>query len=62
MRRSSGPLVALSMLVALLAVPGPAPAAAPTAAAPARTGAVLEVRVIGHSVKGRAIRAWRLAR
>jgi hypothetical protein len=74
MRRSSGlavqlPVqlsvllsVVLGMVLALLVVPGAAEARAPAAAAvvPARASAALEVRVIGHSVRGRAIRAWHL--
>jgi murein peptide amidase A len=62
MRRSSGLPVVLSMLAAVLVAPAPGHAAAPTASAmgAARTSAVLEVRVIGHSVKGRPIRAWHL--
>ena len=38
----------------------PAPAAPASAAAPGDRPAVVEVRTIGHSVKGRPIRAWRL--
>jgi murein peptide amidase A len=66
MRRLSGLAVLLSMVLSmvmvLLVAPGPAEAEAPGAATvvPARASAVLEVRVIGHSVKGRAIRAWHL--
>ena len=49
----------LGLVVALLAVPGTAHAHAATAA-PGDRPAVVEVRTIGHSVKGRPIRAWRL--
>jgi hypothetical protein len=66
MRRLSG--VLSLVLLALLTVVTPAvgvPAAGGTRAAaspgaPAARVAVLEVRVIGHSVQGRPIRAWRL--
>ena len=66
MRRLSG--VLSLVLLALLTVATPAvgvPAAGGTRAAaspgaPAARAAVLEVRVIGHSVQGRPIRAWRL--
>jgi protein MpaA len=56
-----GLLAAVGALVAgLSVVPSPtAPAAALEADAPARP-AVVEVRTIGHSVRGRPIRAWRL--
>ncbi|CUR56730.1 Peptidase M14, carboxypeptidase A [metagenome] len=56
-----GLLVAVGVLVAgLSVVPSPtAPAAALEADAPDRP-AVVEVRTIGHSVRGRPIRAWRL--
>lgn len=66
MPRFSGILVLLSMLAAAAFAPGPAEAgAAPAAttaaaAAPARASAALEMRVIGHSVKRRPIRAWHL--
>ena len=62
MRRLSGLVLLLALVAALLVVPGPAEAGGPSAVAvvPARAGAALEVRVIGRSVKGRAIRAWHL--
>jgi len=71
MRRLSGPLslslsLSLSLLLTLLTVTLAPPAGAePSSGAPA-TGvrapatAVLEMRVIGHSVQGRPIRAWHL--
>jgi protein MpaA len=49
--------LALGLLVSLLAAPAPAPAV--TVAVDDRP-AVVEVRTIGHSVRGRPIRAWRL--
>jgi succinylglutamate desuccinylase len=61
MRRLSGAL-ALVLLVGLTVL-APSVAARPSASdAVARTSraAVLELRVIGHSVKGRPIRAWHL--
>ena len=60
MRRLSGVLLGLLLAVTLLAPP--VAARPPAADAGARTSrpAVLEVRVIGQSVKGRPIRAWRL--
>jgi hypothetical protein len=64
MRRSSGLAVLLSVVLAvpaLLVASGPAQAGTSAGAVvPARASAALEVRVIGHSVKGRAIRAWHL--
>lgn len=49
--------VVLGLVVALLALPGTTHA---QTAAPGDRPAVVEVRTIGHSVKGRPIRAWRL--
>ncbi len=58
MARSSGGLPTVVGLVAtLLVVPGPVRA---TTAEPGDRPAVVEVRTLGHSVKGRPIRAWRL--
>jgi murein peptide amidase A len=57
MRRTSGFSVVLSLLLVVagtvLVLPG-------GAAAGAVQGAVIESRIIGHTVKGRPIRAWRL--
>lgn len=53
-------LALVGLLAAGLAVPvTTAPASAAEADAPGRP-AVVEVRTIGHSVRGRPIRAWRL--
>jgi protein MpaA len=53
-------LAALGLLVAGLVVPASTtPATAVEGRSPARP-AVVEVRTIGHSVRGRPIRAWRL--
>jgi murein peptide amidase A len=58
MARSLGASSTVVGLVAtLLVLPGPARA---TTAEPGDRPAVVEVRTIGHSVKGRPIRAWRL--
>ena len=61
----TGPAYAAVLAVAALSAagltqPAPAPAAAVDAATPGDRPAVVEVRTIGHSVKGRPIRAWRL--
>ena len=56
MRKLSGALVVLGLWVAALVVPAQADAASGSDARPA----VLEMRVIGHSVKGRRIKAWHL--
>lgn len=61
MRRLLGAVLAAAALTGL-ATEGPL-APAPVAALPAGPGhrpAVVEARTIGHSVKGRPIRAWRL--
>jgi murein peptide amidase A len=59
MRRAPGGVpAALLLLVALLA--GLVPSATAVEAGPAARPAVVEVRTIGHSVRGRPIRAWRL--
>lgn len=58
MRRFSGVVLLLSLLATTLVAPGPAQAHDLTAASRRQASAVLELRVIGHSVKGRAIRAW----
>ena len=62
-RLSDVVLLLLSMVATVFVVPGSA-AAGTASAAPvvesARASAALEVRVIGHSVKGRPIRAWHL--
>lgn len=50
-------LATAALAAAGFAQPAPAPAAAD---APGDRPAVVEVRTIGHSVKGRPIRAWRL--
>ena len=68
MRRLSGALSLLSLLsllpmLAVLALASPAGAEASSSPAAGVRGAsttVLEVRVIGHSVQGRAILAWHL--
>jgi predicted deacylase len=55
--------VLVSMLAAAAFASGPAQAGATpaaTPASPARASAALEMRVIGHSVKRRPIRAWHL--
>ena len=59
MRRVPGGVATvLLLLVAVLA--SPAPSATAVEAGPAARPAVVEARTIGHSVRGRAIRAWRL--
>lgn len=61
MRRILGPVLAAAVLAGVAA--GDPLAPAPSAALPAGPGdrpAVVEARTIGHSVKGRPIRAWRL--
>ena len=55
-RRIPGVLLVLALCAAALVAPTPADAVRGDAARPA----VLEMRVIGHSVKGRPIKAWRL--
>src|SRR5690242_4097623 len=51
----------LGILLTLLALAvGGLPATAHAATAPVERGAVVEKRVIGHSVRGRPITAWRL--
>jgi predicted deacylase len=53
-------LLALLTLVGMLALAAGVPLVATAADAPAERGAVVEKRVIGHSVQGRPIKAWRL--
>lgn len=64
MRRLSGfCLLLLPVFVIALLVPDPAravPADRATTSVPRAAGSVLEVRVIGRSVKGRPIKAWHL--
>ena len=61
MRRLSGVLLLMGLLVTVLVVPAPAQAASSGTTPGSRAAnAVVEMRVIGHSVKGRPIRAWRL--
>jgi predicted deacylase len=58
MRRLSGVLLVLGVWLATLGVPASAQSAE-SAAPPARAAAV-PMRVIGHSVKGRKIKAWHI--
>jgi predicted deacylase len=62
MRRVPGLLLLLALAAALVAPPAQAgsPTASPRSPAARGANAVLEVRVIGHSVAGRPIRAWHL--
>lgn len=50
----------LGILLTVLALVAGVPLTATAANAPAERGAVVEKRVIGHSVQGRPITAWRL--
>lgn len=61
MRRISGVIaLLLAVWAATFVVPLSAGADATGVAAPAAARAAIEVRVIGHTVKGRPIRAWRI--
>ena len=60
MRRATGVAPALLLLAGVLAALAPAGVASAVEAGPDARPAVVEARTIGHSVRGRPIRAWRL--
>ena len=59
-RSAYAAVLAAAALTATGLQTAPAPAAPAAVAAPVDRPAVVEVRTIGHSVRGRPIRAWRL--
>ncbi|HEV2797633.1 MAG TPA: M14 family zinc carboxypeptidase [Nocardioides sp.] len=59
-RRSRAVSAVVALVSTFLALPAAASPAPATAAEPGDRPAVVEVRTIGHSVRGRPIRAWRL--